>query len=349
MDAGLTVVTGGAGFIGSHLVESLADDGRRIRVVERPGADTSHLPAGVEVVRADVRDREATREALRGARWVYHLAANPNLWARDRREFDAVNYRGAVHVFDAARAAGAERVVHTSTESILTKVRQSGPIAEEAEVTLADAVGPYCRSKLRAEQEALARGRAGEPIVVANPTMPVGPGDRGMSPPTRLIRDFARGKLPAFMDCTLNLIDVRDAAHGLERAMAVGRPGRRYLLGGENLGLRDLLGRLSALAGVPVPRWRVPYPVGLVVAALSELWADHVTGQPPKATLTGVRLTRRALEFDARRSLAELGIRPRPLDGSLRDALAWLRAAGQLPPIAQPQVGMTFATEASPP
>ncbi len=349
MDAGLTVVTGGAGFIGSHLVEQLADDGRRIRVVERPGAETGHLPAGVEVMRADIRDREATRAALRGARWVYHLAANPNLWVRDRREFDAVNYRGAVHVFDAARAAGAERVVHTSTESILTKVRQNGPIAEEAEVTLADAVGPYCRSKLRAEQEALARGRAGEPIVVANPTMPVGPGDRGMSPPTRLIRDFARSRLPAFMDCTLNLIDVRDAAIGLERAMAVGRPGRRYLLGGENLGLRDLLGRLSALAGVPVPRWRVPYPVALVVAAVSELWADHVTGQPPKATLTGVRLTRRALHFDASRSLAELNLRPRPLDGSLRDALVWLRAVGHLPPIAQPPIGMAFAPKASSP
>src|SRR5215218_6173195 len=226
-----TIVTGGAGFIGSHLVERLVALGRRVRVVERPGADASHLPGGVALVRADIRDPAAVAEALRGGRWVYHLAANPNLWVRDRSEFDAVNHRGTVHVLDAALAAGAERVLHTSTESILTCARSTGPIAEDVEVGLDDAVGPYCRSKLLAEAEAMARGRAGRPVVVANPTMPVGPGDRGFSPPTRLIRDFCRGKLPARMDCTLNLIDVRDVADGLVRAMSRGEPGRRYLLG----------------------------------------------------------------------------------------------------------------------
>jgi len=218
MDA-LTIVTGGAGFIGSHLVEQLVARGERVRVVERPGADAGHLPAGVEVVRADIRDPAAVAAAMQGARWVYHLAANPNLWARDRGEFDAVNHRGTVHVLDAALAAGAERVLHTSTESILTCARDTGPIAEDVEIALADAVGPYCRSKLRAENEALARARSGRPVVVANPTMPVGPGDRGMSPPTRLIRDFCRGQLPARMDCTLNLVDVRDVALGLIRTL----------------------------------------------------------------------------------------------------------------------------------
>src|SRR3954451_12665718 len=231
MDA-LTIVTGGAGFIGGHLVARLVERGGRVRVVERPGADAAHLPAGVEVVRADIRDREATRRAMQGAGAgrVYHLSANPNLWARDRGEFDAVNHRGTVHVLDAALEAGAARVVHVSTESILTRARSSGPIAEDVEIALSDAVGPYCRSKLRAEREALARARAGHPVVVANPTMPVGPGDRGLSPPTRLIRDFCRGRLPARMDCTLNLIDVRDAAEGLARTLERGRPGRRYLL-----------------------------------------------------------------------------------------------------------------------
>ena len=160
MDA-LTVVTGGAGFIGSHLVQRLVDSGQRVRVVERPGADTAHLPASVEVVRADIRDRPAVEAALRGGRWVYHLAANPNLWVRDRSEFDAVNHRGTVNVLDAALDAGAERVVHTSTESILTCARATGPIAEDVAVTLDDAVGPYCRSKLLAENEAMARARAG--------------------------------------------------------------------------------------------------------------------------------------------------------------------------------------------
>ena len=325
-----TIVTGGAGFIGSHLVERLVARGDRVRVVERPGADTSHLPPGVETVRADIRDPRAVESTMRGGRWVFHLAANPNLWARDRGEFDAVNHRGTVHVLDAALAAGAERVLHTSTESILTRARGHGPIAEDVEIALEDAVGPYCRSKLRAENEAIARARAGHPVVVANPTMPVGPGDRGLSPPSRLIRDFCRGRLPARMDCTLNLIDVRDVAEGLIRTMERGVPGRRYLLGGENLTLLGLLTILSGLSGVPVPRWRIPYALGLAVAHASEFWSDHVTGRPPKATVTGVRLTRRTMHFDPSRSLAALDLAPRPIRQSLADAVAWLRLVGEI-------------------
>ena len=324
MDA-RTVVTGGAGFIGGHLVSLLVERGERVVVVERPGADASRLPPGVEVVRADIRDREATRRAVAGARFVYHLAANPNLWARDRGEFELVNHRGTVHVLDAALEGGAERVVHVSTESILTRARSTGPIDEEVEIELSDAVGPYCRSKLRAENQAMARARGGAPVIVVNPTMPVGPGDRGVSPPTRLIRDFCNGGLPARMDCTLNLIDVRDVARGLVLAMEKARPGRRYLVGGENLTLVALLGHLSDLTGVPVPRWCVPYPLGLAVAVASEFWADLVSGKPPKATVTGVRLTRREMNFDASESLRELGLAPRPVRQSLADAVAWLR------------------------
>jgi dihydroflavonol-4-reductase len=333
-----TIVTGGAGFIGSHLVGRLVAMGDRVRVVERPGADVGHLPGDVEVVRADIRDRDAVGRALDGGRRVYHLAANPNLWARDRDEFDAVNHRGTVHVLDAALAAGAERVLHTSTESILTRARGvgDGPIAEDVEVDLADAVGPYCRSKLRAENAALERARAGRPVVLANPTMPVGPGDRGLSPPTRLIRDFCRGKLPARMDCTLNLIDVRDVAEGLIRTMERGVPGRRYLLGGENLTLLELLTTLSDLTGVPVPRRRVPYALGLAVAYASEFWADRVTGHPPRATVTGVRLTRRTMHFDPSRSLAELGLVPRSIRLSLADSVDWLRQTGQVGAAARP-------------
>ncbi len=157
---------------------------------------------------------------------------------RDRAEFDAVNHRGTVHVLDAAIEAGAERVLHCSTESILTRAGADGAIDENVEVTEADAVGPYCLSKLRAERAAMDRAAAGHPVLIANPTMPVGPGDRGLSPPTRLIRDFCRGDLPAVLDCTLNLVDVRDVAEGLERILQRGRPGRRYLLSGENLTAR---------------------------------------------------------------------------------------------------------------
>ena len=325
-----TIVTGGAGFIGSHLVANLVERGERVRVIERLEANTSHLPKTVEVVVADIRDRTAVERAMVGGRWVYHLAANPNLWVRDRREFDRVNHQGTIHVIDAALNAGAERVLHTSTESILTCAKSKGPIAENVKIQLEDAVGPYCLSKLLAENVAMELARSGKPVVVANPTMPVGPGDRGMSPPTRLIRDFCLGKLPARMDCTLNLIDVRDVAEGLIKTMERGRPGRRYLLGGENLTLVGLLTTLSELTGVAVPRWSVPYPMGLAIAYFSEFWADHVSGLTPKATVTGIRLTRRTMHFDARRSLAELDVRPRPVAQSLADAVEWLRATGQI-------------------
>jgi dihydroflavonol-4-reductase len=330
MKQDLTVVTGGAGFIGSHLVDQLVGSGQVVRVVERPGASVGHLPEGVEVVRADIRDRRSIAGALEGGRWVYHLAANPNLWVRNRREFDEVNHHGTINVLEAALSAGALRVLHTSTESILTKRDVRGPIDEDIEISEQDAVGPYCLSKLLAEQYAFSLANAGNPVVVANPTMPVGPGDRGLSPPTRLIIDVCRRRLPAVMDCTLNLIDVRDVALGLIRVMERGHPGRRYLLGASNLTMTALLNLLGELTDVPMPRWRVSYPVGLAVAWLSELIADRFTGSAPKATLTGVRLARRTMHFDPSRTLHELGLWPRPVRESLADAVGWLRAVGYL-------------------
>jgi dihydroflavonol-4-reductase len=328
----LTIVTGGAGFIGSHLVAGLVNSGQHVCVIERPGAPVDHLPAAARVVFADIRDRAALVPALQGARWVYHLAANPHLWVRDRTEFDAVNYRGTINVLDVALAAGAERVLHTSTESILTKAKLNGRIDENIEISLNDAVGPYCRSKLLAERYALSLAGEGLPVVVANPTMPVGPGDLGLSPPTRLIVDFCRGGLPATMDCTLNLIDVRDVAMGLRRVMERGKPGRRYILGHSNLTLAGFLALLAELTGVPVPRWRVPYAVGITAAWLSEKVADHITGRAPKATLTGVRLAKRIMHFDSSRTLAELGLEPRTIRESLADAICWLRLTGRIPP-----------------
>jgi dihydroflavonol-4-reductase len=326
-----TVVTGGAGFIGSHLVEHLVVEGHQVRVIERPEAAVDHLPAGVEVCFADIRDEAAVRRAIAGAETVFHLAANPNLWARDRREFEAVNHRGTVHVLDAAIAAGAGRIVHCSTESILTCARPgAGVIAEDVVVEESDAVGPYCLSKLRAEKEAMARARAGHPVYVANPTMPIGPGDRGLSPPTRLLLDCATGRLPALLDCTLNIVDVRLAALGLARIPEAGRPGRRYLLGGENLTLVSFLGMVAERAGSTLPGWRVPYRVALAYAHLSEWWSDHVSGKPPQANVTGVRLTRRTMHFDSSRSLAELGLVAPPVRVAVDGALAWLAARGLL-------------------
>jgi len=325
----MNLVTGGAGFIGSHLVDRLLAEGEAVRVLERPGAAVAHLPpARIEVVWADIRDRGAVRLAVRGCRHVYHLAANPNLWVRDRQEFDAVNRQGTVHVLEAALEAGAERVLYTSTESILAAPAFAGGAVEHRRPRDGDASGPYGRSKLRAEQAAFRLADRGAPVLVVSPTLPVGPGDRTPTPPTRLTVAFCRGRLPAVLDCRLNFMDVRDVAAGMVAAVRCGRPGIRYLLGAANLRLREWLGLVGPLVGRAPPRAAVPYPLALAVGRISEWLADHVTQRMPMATVEGVRLARRCLQFDSQASLAELGLRPRPLAESARDAVAWYRHVG---------------------
>jgi dihydroflavonol-4-reductase len=332
MSADPVLVTGGAGFIGSHLVRLLLARGETVRVLERPGAPVEHLPRDrVELLRGDIRDRAAVAGAVRGCRAVYHLAANPNLWTRPRGQFRQVNYLGTVNVLDAAVAAGAERVLHTSTESILTRARQTGPIAEDQRVSLADVIGPYCRSKYLAERHAFRLAGRGAPVVLVNPTLPVGPGDLGRSPPTQMMLDFCRGRRHEYLDAELNLIDVRDVAEGMVRAVERGVPGRRYLLGHENLSIRQVFAYLAQLTGLREPHRRVPYVVALAAAYASEFAADVFTHRCPAATVTGVKLTRRTMHFDPRRSLDDLGLRPRPVRESLAEAVAWFRTMGWLP------------------
>jgi dihydroflavonol-4-reductase len=325
------LVTGGAGFIGSHLVRLLVERGEVVRVLDLPGASVSHLLLDrVDLVRGDIRDEVAVRRAVRGCREVYHLAGNPHLWVQQRGLFRQINYVGAVNVMHAALEAGVRRVLHTSTESILTRARQSGAITEEQHVTYEDVIGPYCRSKYLAERHALRLGRAGAPVVVVNPTLPVGPGDFGRTPPTQMMLDFCKGQRREYVDAELNLIDVRDVAEGMIRTMQRGRPGRRYLLGHENLSILTVFQMLAHLTGLPAPRWRVPYPVALTAAYVSEFVADVFTHRPPAATVTGVKLTRRRMHFDPRRSLEELKLQPRPVADSLAEIVTWFRAVGWL-------------------
>jgi dihydroflavonol-4-reductase len=326
------LVTGGCGFIGSHLVRLLAGRGERVRVLDLPTAPTAHLPLDrIEVIRGDIRDRECVEKAVKGCAAVYHLAAIPHLWAQPRGRFRQVNYQGTVNVLGAALAAGARRVLYTSTESILTRSRQAGAITETQHVPPDDVIGPYCRSKYLAERHAFDLARGGAPILIVNPTLPVGPGDYGRSPPTQMMLDFCKGKRREYLDAELNLIDVRDVAEGMALAVERGDPGRRYLLGHENLSIYEVFCLLGRQTGLPPPRWKVPYALALVVACASEVIADVLTHRPPAATLTGVMLTRRRMHFDARRSLAGLGLRPRPVAESLADAVAWFREVGWLP------------------
>lgn len=327
----MNLVTGGAGFLGAHLVAQLVAAGEAVRVLERPGVRVDHLPLDrIELVRADIRAVAAVREATRGCRRVFHLAADPNLWRRDVSEFDAINHIGALNVIESALDQGAERVLHTSTESILTSRRFDGGCVEDLELRESDMLGPYCMSKYLAEVGAMRLAKAGAPVVVVSPTLPVGPGDRQLTPPTRMAVAFCRGQLPAYVECRLNLVDARDVATGMIRAIEIGRPNVRYILGGHNCELGSWLGVLGAEAGRKVPRWTVPYPVALAVGWASERWADHISGRVPNATVTGVRLTRRSMFFDTSRSMAELGLVPRPLEESARDAVGWYRAEAWL-------------------
>jgi dihydroflavonol-4-reductase len=325
----ITLVTGGAGFIGSHLVRMLVDCGETVRILDRPGAKIDHLPLDcIEYFPGDIRDRDVVRSAVRGCRFVYHLAANPQLWTLRRGHFHQVNYLGTVNVLSAAVEAGAERVLHTSTESILTRSSQTKPIAEDQEVPSRDVIGPYCRSKFRAERFAFHLARSGAPVVIVNPTMPVGPGDWGRSPPTQMMLDFCLGKRSMYLDAELNLIDVRDVAEGMMLAMDRGRTGVRYLLGGENWSIRSVFDYLAKLTGLPEPKRRVPYPVALAAAYVSELVADTITKRIPAATVTGVKLTRRRMHFDARRSLEELGLKPQTIANPIARTVEWFQQIG---------------------
>ncbi len=321
------LVTGGAGFIGSHLTRLLGEQGVGVRVMELPGVLTSHLPAGVELVRGDVANRRDVRRAVAGCGVVLHLAANPNLWAKRPDEFERVNHLGARAVLDEALRAGAERVVHVSTESILASADRRSVVDERCWLSYHDVPGPYCRSKWLAESYALRLAAEGAPVVIASPTVPIGPGAYGGVPMTRLIADFANGRVKANLESDLNLVDVRDAAAGIWAAAQRGRPGARYLLAGENWTTSRLFALLGELLGRPGPRFNVPYPVALAFAYLEECYC-RLNGRVPMATVTGVRLTRRSMRFDASASLGELGIEPRPIRPAIRETVDWLAARG---------------------
>ena len=330
---GKVLVTGGAGFVGSHLVNQLVAEHRAVRVLEKPGVVTCHLPTNeIEIVYADLRDEKAVKEAAVGCGVVLHLAANPNLWARDPNEFEQVNHQGTRRVLAAARAAGVRRVVHVSTESILTPLGHKDVITEQTQTTLDDMIGPYCRSKWLAEQAAREAAEAGDPVVIVRPSIPIGPGDRHLGPPSRMICDFCNGRIKAYLDGDLNFIDVKDVAAGIWAAAQRGEIGRCYLLVHENWTIPDLLRFLSEQVGHPVPRWRVPYGIALLFAYLEEWLRTHVlTGHPPMATVTGVKLTRRSLHFDGGQSRIALGLPPmRDCRQAIAESIDWFRASGHI-------------------
>jgi len=328
---GKTLVTGGAGFIGGHLVEQLLGRGDEVRVLDlaRPP-----LSAGeVDFHPGSVTDPATVRQAMQGVSRVFHLAGKAGLWAADRSDHYGVNRDGTRNVLRAAEEAGVERLVHCSSEVTLKSrlgPEGEGPIDEAVQPGEAAMCGDYCRAKWQAEQEVLAAGRRGLPVVVVNPSAPVGPGDRNLTPPSRMLLGFLNGRYPAYLDSALNLVDVRDVALGHILADESGRPGERYLLGNANLRLGELLQMLNGLTGLPMPRRRIPYRLAYLASLVQELWADHVSGRPPSAPLSGLRLARTSLFLDNRKARAELGLAFRPIRDSLTDAIHWFDRQGLL-------------------
>jgi dihydroflavonol-4-reductase len=317
-----TLVTGGAGFVGRHLVERLVEIGASVRVLDLPGERLAHVPQETRVFAGDIRDRDLVRRAAAGCRTVFHLAANPQLWAARRGDFEQVNHRAAVQLFDEALAAGA-RVVHVSSATVWPRSGRIEPGKDPRREC--DFPGPYSRAKLRAERAALQRAWAGAPIIVVSPTLPIGPGDFVGTPPTRMLLDFLRHPRREYLDASLNLIDVRDVAEATIRAALHGQPGRPYLLGHRTIALPDLVAAL----GLPRPDRPIPYALALAVAHLAEWWANVVTRRAPLAAVAGVQLTRVPPPPDADADVRALGVTPRPLEQTLDDFKAWLHASAR--------------------
>ncbi|MGJ3254082.1 MAG: NAD-dependent epimerase/dehydratase family protein [Elainellaceae cyanobacterium] len=325
------LVTGGSGFIGQHIVMLLRERGDAVRILDLAPPDPPL--DGVDYVQGDITDRSTVDAATHGIDQVFHLAANAGLWSPRKDEFISINQTGTRNVMNAAMDAGVDRVVHCSTESILKSVRRSSdnhPTDESVRLSLDDMAGAYCRGKFVAEQEAFAAAQKGLPVVIVNPTVPIGPGDRRITPPTRMMLGFLNGTYPAYLNSTLNIIDARDVALGHLLAAEKGKPGERYILGNANLRLGDLLEILEELTGLPMPTRQIPYWLAFTVSFIQEFIADYVTQKAPSAPLTGVKLARSPLQFDTTKAQTELGLTFRPLRESLADAICDYQRRGLL-------------------
>ena len=315
-----TLVTGGSGFIGQHLVASLLARGRRVRILDlRPPTCAA---AGVQYVNGSVLDRERVREALEDVEEVYHLAGLPGMWMPHKEDFHAVNCQGTEVVIAAARTRGVLRFLHCSTESIL--FRSSGAesaVTEQIDATVEEMPGAYTRSKKLAELQALQAAASGFPVVIANPTMPIGPHEGNLTPPTLMLQHFLSRRIQIYFNFVMNLVDVRDVATGLCLAMEHGQSGQRYILGGENISLKKLLAIVGVISGQSALRIPIPAMIAQTSAAVLEFTADHITHRPPAATVEGVRIALRSKALSSEKARRELGYTARPIGMALKEAV----------------------------
>jgi dihydroflavonol-4-reductase len=330
MDA---LVTGGTGFVGANLVRELLAAGVTVRVLARARGDRRALDGlKVEVVEGDLLDAASLARAVAGVETVYHVAADYRLWAPDPSVLHRVNVEGTRAVLDAAGQAGVRRIVYTSTVGALGIPKDGSPGTEDTPVGLADMVGAYKRSKFLAEHVALDLARRGLPVVVVNPSAPIGPWDVKPTPTGQMIVDFMSGRMFATVDTGLNVVHVRDVAQGHLRAAERGKPGEKYILGARsgNLSLAEIGRRLSDITGRRPPRVRVPYAIAWCGAACMETVA-RVTGGVPRVSLTAVRMARKRMYFDPAKAVRELGLPQTDVGVALRDAVEWFASRGYAP------------------
>jgi dihydroflavonol-4-reductase len=327
-------VTGASGFIGSNLVHELAARGHRVKALLRPGSNLQGL-ADVEFERAigDLSDRNALKIAMRGCEWCFHVAASYHLWLRDYGPMYAANVEGTRNVLEAAAQAGCSRIVYTSTVGCIGLPQpvngQITPSDETTPVAEGQMSNHYKRSKWQAEQVAVKLARNGLPVVIVNPTAPVGPRDVKPTPTGRIIVDFLNRAMPAYLDTGLNWVHVRDVAAGHVLAAEHGNVGERYILGNAdgNWTIKEAFTALAISTGIPAPRRQIPYWVALLAAHVNEALA-FVTGRPPKVPLAGVRMAKYKMFFDPAKAIRELGLPQTPPEQALVDAVAWFRENG---------------------
>jgi dihydroflavonol-4-reductase len=331
-------VTGATGFLGSHVARVLAEEGADLRLLVRPTSDLRNLDGlKADRVTGDLRDPASIEKALAGCDVVFHVAADYRLWVRDPAEMYRSNVEGTRAVLEAARKQGVRRVVYTSSVATMGFSSIRGNVAddltnnvadENSPVSLADMIGHYKRSKFMAEQAAFEAAKSGVDVVVVNPSTPIGERDIKPTPTGRIVVDFLKRKFPAYVETGLNLVDATECARGHVRALEKGRRGERYILGGENLTLKQILDRLGAITGLKSPTVKLPYGFALATAVVDEMVTGRILGREPRATIDAVRMGRKMMFVSSAKAERELGWRTTSVDGALQRSVNWFQANG---------------------
>jgi dihydroflavonol-4-reductase len=321
-----TFLTGATGFLGSHVARVLSAQGAALRLLVRTTSNLKNLEGlNAETATGDLRDPASIDKAMSGCDTVFHVAADYRLWARDPEQMYRSNVEGTRAILESARKNGVRRVVHTSSVATMGFTRNGDPADEDSPVALADMIGHYKRSKFMAERIALEAGRSGMDVVVVNPTTPVGEQDIKPTPTGRIILDFLKRKFPAYVDTGLNLVDVTECAHGHVAALEHGKSGERYILGGENLTLKQILDKLGAITGLSSPTVKLPYFFAFAAAAVDETITGRILHREPRATIDAVRMGRKKMFASSAKSERDLGWKLVPAENALRRAVEWFR------------------------